>query len=54
VFDLGKIGPSFYHLDNRAIDNAVQPFHEGAIRYYKENGLWSAKMEAKQKALLAQ
>ena len=39
---------------NRAIDNAVQPFHAGAIRYYKEKGIWSAKMEAKQKALLAQ
>lgn len=39
---------------NRAIDNAVQPFHAGAVRYYKEKGIWSAELEAKQKALLAQ
>ena len=37
-----------------AIDNAVQPFHEGAVRYYKEKGIWDAQMEAKQKELLNQ
>ncbi|MDC0033298.1 TAXI family TRAP transporter solute-binding subunit [Alphaproteobacteria bacterium] len=39
---------------NRAIDNVVQPLHAPAIRYSKEKGIWSAKMEAKQQALLAQ
>lgn len=38
----------------RAIDNAVQPFHAGAIRYYKEKGIWDARMEARQQALLSQ
>lgn len=38
----------------KATQNAVQPFHKGAIRYYKEKGVWDAKMEAKQKALLAE
>ncbi|MFC1907344.1 TAXI family TRAP transporter solute-binding subunit [Chloroflexota bacterium] len=28
------------------------PIHEGAIRYYKEKGLWTAAHEAKQKELL--
>jgi len=38
----------------KAVQTTVQPFHEGAVRYYKEKGVWSAKLEAKQKALLAQ
>ena len=28
------------------------PVHEGAIKYYKEKGFWTAEHEAKQKALL--
>jgi len=30
------------------------PFHEGAVRYFKEAGLWSAAHQAQQEALLAQ
>lgn len=32
----------------------VVPFHEGAVRFYKEAGLWTSKLEAKQKELLSQ
>jgi TRAP transporter TAXI family solute receptor len=37
----------------RATKIAVVPYHEGAIRYFKEMGVWTAAMDAKQKALLA-
>jgi TRAP transporter TAXI family solute receptor len=35
-----------------AVERMVNPFHEGAIKYYKEKGLWTAEHEARQKALL--
>ena len=35
-----------------ALDIFVIPFHDGAVRFYKERGLWNDKLEAKQKALL--
>ncbi len=38
----------------KAVQTTVQPFHDGAIRYYKEKGVWTAALEAKQKALLAE
>jgi hypothetical protein len=37
----------------QSIDNAVIPIHAGAIKYYKEVGAWSEKMEAHNKAQLA-
>ena len=35
------------------IDNFTMPVHEGAVKYYKEIGLWTDKHEARQKARLA-
>lgn len=37
----------------RALKNVALPFHEGAIRYFKEKGVWTPALEANQKALLA-
>lgn len=38
---------------NRALKNVPLPFHDGAIAYFKEKGLWTATLEANQKKLLA-
>jgi TRAP transporter TAXI family solute receptor len=34
------------------LKTAVLPYHGGASRYYKEKGMWTAELEAKQKRLL--
>jgi TRAP transporter TAXI family solute receptor len=36
----------------RQVFNWVLPFHAGAVRYYKEAGLWDARKQAHQDALL--
>ena len=36
----------------KALQIVVVPFHDGAIRFYKEAGLWNDKLDAKQKELL--
>lgn len=32
----------------------VAPYHEGAVKFYKEKGVWTAALEAQQKKLLAE
>lgn len=49
---------STYHATARfwtaeqALATFAVPFHDGAIRYFKEQGKWTAEHEARQKALL--
>ncbi len=38
----------------KALQVVVVPFHDGAIRFYKEAGLWTAELDARQKELLRQ
>jgi TRAP transporter TAXI family solute receptor len=35
-----------------SLENPAIPFHAGAVRYYKEKGLWTGELEALQKSLL--
>ena len=37
----------------KATELVVVPFHEGAIRFYKEAGVWTPELEEKQKKLLS-
>jgi TRAP transporter TAXI family solute receptor len=44
-------GAGEYNMD-RFADGLSAPFHSGAIKYYKEKGIWTPKMEALHKRLL--
>ncbi len=37
-----------------AVSEFIFPFAPGAIKYYKEKGVWTSEMDSKQKALLAE
>lgn len=43
---------SIANLDLFLENGALQPLHEGVIRYLKEKGLWKAKYQARQDALV--
>ena len=53
--ELVSIHPVFkgWTLKGSVSPDAAIPYHPGAIRYYKEAGLWSDAMEAAQKKLLS-
>ncbi len=39
---------------NTALGEFIYPFAPGAIKYYKEKGIWTSEMDSKQKVLLAE
>ena len=46
-------GGNGWALDRQQLETYFLPFHEGAIKYYKEIGKWNAKAQANQDANLA-
>jgi TRAP-type uncharacterized transport system substrate-binding protein len=40
--------------ETQAITNFTVPYHSGAVRFYKEVGLWTAKHEARTKEICSQ
>ena len=51
--ELGQIHPQLKEWSKeRALSLVSIPVHPGAIKYYKEQGMWTSEMEAKNKKLL--
>ena len=51
--NISKATPTTYGLAaDRQILNYVVPFHDGAIRYFKEAGLWNDELQAHNDALV--
>lgn len=55
IDELSKMNPSFKEWSKKAaVADPQIPFHPGAIKYYKEAGLWDAKLDEIQKKLLSE
>ena len=54
--ELGQAFPALkaWRRDRMVSKNAVIPYHPGAIKFFKEKGLWSADLEALHAKLLSQ
>jgi TRAP transporter TAXI family solute receptor len=46
-------GPHLKNVGLKRVGFLYSAFHDGAIKYYKEKGVWTAQMEAHQKDMLA-
>ncbi len=58
ILENNKLFVTYHHLAKHftlenSLKNVQLPFHDGAIRYFKEKGAWTPELEERQKALLA-
>jgi len=52
--ELEPIHPNFKQFARNPVSKYITvPYHEGAIKYYKEKGLWNEELEALQRKLLS-
>ena len=52
--ELEPIHPNFRQFArNPASELVVVPYHDGAVKYYKDKGLWTKELEARQSSLLS-
>lgn len=53
---LDEIQPAYAELASLTLENAPQspaiPFHAGAVKYYKEKGVWTKELDGLQKSML--